>query len=234
MAIARFGWPEALSGNRFHAPVSEASLLEAAEAAGLREGHTLLELACGNGAVALFLAESAHAYARGIDACATMIGSARAHASRSTAGRRARFLHDDALHPDALHGPVDLVVSLRGWGAAEVPALRALLRPGGRLLLGCFRCPANAPAELLAAFPVTSATAPGEILWRREASPLEWERYYAPQERALRAYRRQLRDGDAISPVALAIDRQIAAFRAHGGSIAYELTVTGNLDAGGG
>ncbi len=231
MAFARFGWPEALSGNRFHAPVSEASLLEAAAASGLREGDTLLELACGNGAVAIFLAETAHAYVRGIDACATMIESARAHAARSPAGRRARFLHDDAQHPDPLHGPVDLLVSLRGWGAAEVPALKALLHPGGRLLLGCFRSPVDAPPEVLAAFPVTTEPAPGEVLWRRVASPLEWERFYAPQERALRAYRRLLREGEAISPVALAIDRQIAAFRAHGGSIAYELSVAARLDA---
>ncbi len=226
MAFARFGWPEALSGNRFHAPVSEASLLEAAASAGLREGHTLLELACGNGAVALFLAEAAHAYARGIDACATMIGSACAHAARSGAGHRARFLHDDALHPDALHGPVDLVVSLRGWGAGQGASLGALLRPGGRLLLGCFRSPPGAPAEILAAFPLTTAAPPGEPIWRREASPLEWERYYAPQESALRAYRRSLREGDPVSPVAIALDRQIAAFRAHGSSVCYELTVT--------
>ncbi len=63
----------------------------------------------------------------------------------------------------------------------------------------------------------------GEVIWRRAATPLEWERYYAPQERALRAYRQRLKPGDEVSPIALAAGQQIDAFRSS--RVAYELSV---------
>lgn len=217
-----FGWRELYAGNRFLAPVSEAALLEAGRAAGLSEGATVLDLACGNGAASIFLAEEFHVYARGIDAAADLIASAQAHAERSRAGRRVRFFHEDAANPDAGHGPVDFACALRG--GEDVPV--ALLRAGGRCILGRYVLARDpAPAELAEHFPIDAAPPEAEILWGREATPLEWERFFAPQERALRVYRRELANGDPVNPLALDIDRRIRAFRRFSACLAYRLLV---------
>jgi len=204
-----FGWNELFAGNRFLVPVSEAALLEAGRAAGLTGGMTLLETSCGNGAASVFLAEEFHLYARGIESSVPeLLEGARALAERSHASNRVRFFIDDVA------GPVDVLLCLRQSPAA---------RPGcGRLLLGRYRAES---AELADVFPVAPAEPPGSVVWRRAATPLEWERFYGPQERALRRYKRSLAPGDPISPVALAADRQIGAFRSHGAQIRYELMV---------
>jgi len=187
--------------------------LEAGAAAGLHEGMTLLELGSGNGSVAVFLAEEFHIYVRGVESHADLVESAREHAERSPAAARIRFFHDDDHHPDAGLGPVDAVVALRG------PADLGLVRPGGVALLGHYRV----PGEVAALF--SGAVEVAEPEWSREASPLEWERYYAPQERALRVYRRGLAEGDPVSPIAIVADDQIQAFRRHGAEIAFVLSV---------
>ncbi len=195
-----FGWSDLLRGNRFWAPVSESALLDAGHAAELCGGLTLIEVSCGHGAAALFLAEEFHLYARGFDDQGNVIEGAREIAGRSPAARRIRFFHGEPS------GPVDAVCSLRR------PAAASLVRGGGSLLLGRFMRdgePADPPG--------------GDVVWRREATPLEWERYCAPQERALRAYRRALKQGDEVSPIALAAAQQIDAFRSS--RVAYELSV---------
>jgi len=206
-----FGWGDLYAGSRFCAPVSESALLEAGRAAGIGEGATVLDLACGNAACALFWAEEFHAYVRGVEEDPDLLRLARRHAGRSAAGRRFLTL---AAPPDA---PVDIVCALRGALGGDPGALA---RPGGRILLG--RC--LAPPGLALPFPAAPrpATAP---VWRRDATPLEWERFLAPQERALRVYRRRLAPGDPVAPLALEADRWISAFRAHAFEVRYELCV---------
>ncbi|MHC4547575.1 MAG: methyltransferase domain-containing protein [Planctomycetota bacterium] len=224
MTARRFDPNDLYGGSRFMAPLSEASLVEAGRAAGLRAGATLFEVGCGNGAAAVFLAEEFHLYARGLEAADGLLALARGHARRSAARARLRFFAADGLPPNAARGPVDVVCVLRGvWS----PVAAALVRPGGRLLTGRYRLRGESrPSEIGEFFPVAWDAPEGEVVWRREATPLEWERFLAPQERALRVYRRHLRAGDPLSPVALAADRRIAAFRAHSAHIAYELAVT--------
>ncbi|MHC4934331.1 MAG: SAM-dependent methyltransferase [Planctomycetota bacterium] len=216
MADCPFGLTELFCGNRFLAPLSESALLEAGRAAGFHAGETLLEVDCGTGGAALLFAEEFHLYARGLDVDERMIGEARDRARRSPARHRVRYyLRDGAA------GPVDILCAFRGNDCAA-----SLLRPGGRRLVGRFVALRDeVPDELSAAFPLTADAPSGEILWRRSATPLEWERFFAPQERALRVYRRTLRVGDRIADLALAADRSISAFRAHGSFIGYELTV---------
>jgi SAM-dependent methyltransferase len=230
----RFGWVDAHRGNRFLAPVSETTLLDAGRAAGLRAGSTLLEVGCGNGAATVLLAEAFHAYGRGIDGAAEWVAEASAHAARSPARARLRFLHGDPSHPDPGLGRVDCVLSLGG----DVPVARTMVRPGGALVLGDYHVDASAPAGVAELFPhrgCEAGTAPAGgsaggsgsagAAWTHTATPLEWERFYAPQERALRALRGRMLPGDAVPPVAMVVDGRIGAFRAHAGKISYLVRV---------
>ena len=163
---------------------------------------TLVETDCGNGAVMLLLAEEFHLYARGVDR-ARRVEAARALAGRSPAARRVRFVEREAP------GPVDALCALRG---AVDPSL---VRREGRVVLGRYLAPDGRVSE--------ADPAHCEIVWRRTATPLEWERYLMPQERSLREYRATLRPGDEVSPVALEGERRIERFRSS--RLAYELTV---------
>ncbi len=206
MRERRFGPRELYAGSRFLAPLSEEALMEAGRAAGLREGATLLDVGAGNGCAAIFLAEAFHLYVRGIEADPELLDLARANAAKSPARPRIRF------SPSEPAGPVDFVAALR------VPFLRApdLLRPEGRVILGRFVAPEGL------GFPL--AEAPSGAAWRREATPLEWERFLVPLEMAIRTHRAALRSGD-VALLAEAADRQIATFRAHAAAVRYELLV---------
>ena len=222
MGTARFAWGELYRHHRFLAPVCEETLLAAAREAGAREGMTLLELHCGNAAAGLFLADAFHLYLRGVDSRADLLDLARRAAATSRAAARVRLAHDDAAHPGPENGPVDLLLALRGVPAGTL----ALLRPGGRVIAGrlvLLRSPA--PRELREAFPEGERLGDRAPLWRREASPLEWERYVAPQERALAEYREGLRAGATASPVADAAERFVEAFRSNSAYVAYEVAV---------
>ncbi|MFI5401757.1 MAG: SAM-dependent methyltransferase [Planctomycetota bacterium] len=207
MRERRFGPRELYAGSRFLAPLSEEALMEAGAAAGLREGATLFDVGTGNGCAAIFLAEAFHLYVRGVEADPELLELARANAARSPARQRIRFT------PPEAPGPVDVVAALR------VPFLPPsdLLRPGGRLLLGRFVAPEGL------GFPVTEAAT--GVAWRRDATPLEWERFLGPLEMALREHRAGRRPGEAVAPLAEATGRQIEAFRAHAAVVRYEILV---------
>jgi SAM-dependent methyltransferase len=204
MRERRFGPLELYAGSRFLAPLSEGALLEAGRAAGLREGATILDVGSGNGCAAIFLAEAFHLYVRGVEADPELLDLARANAQKSPARQRLRF------SPAEGPGPFDFAAALR------VPVLPApdVVRPGGRALLGRFVAPTGL------GFPAFDP--PGGVAWRRDATPLEWERFLAPLELALRGYRA---GRHAPSPLAEAVEHQIAAFRAHASAVRYELLV---------
>lgn len=201
MRERRFGPRELYAGSRFLAPLSEGALLEAGRAAGFREGATLLDIGSGNGCAAIFLAEAFHLYVRGVEADPDLLPLAQANAQKSPARQRLRF------SAEAAGSPFDFAAALR---VPYAPAPE-LLRPGARVLLGRFVAPDGL------GFPV--AESPPGVLWRREATPLEWERFLAPLEVALRE------DRGTASPLAEAVARQIAAFRAHAAAVRYELSV---------
>jgi SAM-dependent methyltransferase len=209
--MSGFGSRELYGGSRFLVPLSEEALLEAGRAAGFHEGATLLELGAGNGCAAVFLAEAFHLYVRGVEGDPELLGLARENGARSPARQRLRFLAGD----DVPRGPFDYVAALRGPVATA-----GLARPGGRLLLGRFL----APPELLPVFPPVRDP-PGDVAWRREATPLEWERFLRPLERSLKEHREGLAAGASAAPLALDVDRQISLFRAHAAALRYELLV---------
>jgi len=207
MRERRFGSRELYAGSRFLAPLSEEALLEAGEAAGLREGATLVDFGAGNGCATIFLAEAFHLYARGFEGDPDLLEVARTNATRSPARQRIRF------SPPEAQVPVDFVASLRV--PAPPDALDAV-RPGGRLLLGLY----DAPEGL--GFPAVAP--PSGVVWRREATPFEWERFLLPLDRAIREHRAGLR-GEPAAPLAEEALRQIEAYRAHAALVRYELLV---------
>jgi SAM-dependent methyltransferase len=205
MRERRFGPRELYAGSRFLAPLSEEALHEAGRAAGLHEGATLLEVGAGNGCAAIYLAEEFHLYARGFEGDTDLLAVAQANALKSPARQRLRF-----TPPEHSLGPVDFVASFR----VPVPLP---VRPGGRLLLGRY----VAPAEL--GFSVSDP--PAGVIWRRDATPLEWERFLAPLELAIRGHRGGLRPGEKGSTLSEQVLRQIDAFRAHAARVRYEVLV---------
>lgn len=199
-------------GTRFLAPLSENALLEAAAAAGARPGETVLDLGCGNGAAAEVLAVEGHLYVRGVEADPDLFASAVRHRERSVARARLRF-YEGA--PDAVTeaaGPVDIVCSLFGTPTAAAPG------HAGRVLVGRYVLDRPGLADVFFPDPHPGA----EPSWRRTATPLEWERFLAPQERALRELRR---GGEAFNEIARRAESLCAAVRAHGPAISYELCV---------
>jgi SAM-dependent methyltransferase len=126
----------------------------------LPTGGRALDVACGRGAVAVWLAE------RGFDVDAVdgadpaLEAGAALAAERGVTGRVRWWLHDlDEGLPDGCAGPYDVVVCQRFRDPALYPVLAAGLAPGGLLVVtvrsvvgdegGRFRADAG---ELLAAF----------------------------------------------------------------------------------
>ena len=218
MVTSRFGWADLYRGSRFSFPVSEKALLDGATAAGLVPGMTVLDLRAGTGGVAIFLAEEFHVYVRCVEQAPNLLALATERVSHSHAARRIRLCASaEALAP----GPYDLVCSL----GAEPPRLDRLLGRNGRLLLGrAVQRRTPLPDRVRDVFAPAEPSERDAVLWRREASPLELERYFGMQERALRQWRGAGKDA-AVPRLAAQARREIEAFRSHGSYVAWELSV---------
>jgi SAM-dependent methyltransferase len=131
---------------------------EAADRTGLPAGGRALDVACGRGAVAVWLAGRGFAV-DAADVSRTGLASAKALAAAEGV-QNVRFLEADLDAGLPVAGPYDLVVCQRYRDPALYPALAAALAPGGLLVLtvlsevgdsgGRFRA---APGELTRAFP---------------------------------------------------------------------------------
>ncbi|GAA2872794.1 class I SAM-dependent methyltransferase [Pseudonocardia halophobica] len=129
-----------------------------ADRSGLSAGGRALDVACGRGAVAVWLAHQGFAV-DAVDVSGAGLASARALAAAEGV-RRVRFLEADLDAGLPVAGPYDLVVCQRYRDPALYPALAAALAPGGLLVLtvlsevgdegGRFRA---VPGELVRAFP---------------------------------------------------------------------------------
>ncbi|WP_345380136.1 class I SAM-dependent methyltransferase [Pseudonocardia yuanmonensis] len=124
---------------------------------GLPGGGRALDVACGRGAVAVWLAQRRFAV-DAVDVSATGLAAARTLAESERVA--VRFLEADLDAGLPVAGPYDLVVCQRYRDPTLYPALAAALAPGGLLVLtvlsevgdegGRFRAPAG---ELAGAFP---------------------------------------------------------------------------------
>jgi SAM-dependent methyltransferase len=126
----------------------------------LPAGGRALDVACGRGAVAVWLAERGFTV-DAVDVSEVAVADGAALAERYGAGDRVRWWrHDlDAGLPEGCAGPYEVVVCQRFRDPALYPVLGGRLAPGGLLVVtvlsevgdgpGPFRAPAG---ELLTAF----------------------------------------------------------------------------------
>ncbi|WP_214365905.1 class I SAM-dependent methyltransferase [Pseudonocardia sp. H11422] len=127
----------------------------------LPPGGRALELACGRGSVAVWLAHQGFTV-DGVDVSGAGLAAGAALAERSGVGERVRWVRadlDDGV-PASCTGPYDVVVCQRFRDTALYPAMAERLAPGGLLVVsvlsevgdagGPYRAPAG---ELAAAFP---------------------------------------------------------------------------------
>ncbi|WP_433508067.1 class I SAM-dependent methyltransferase [Pseudonocardia halophobica] len=131
---------------------------EPRDRSGLPAGGRALDVACGRGAVAVWLAHQGFTV-DAVDVSGAGLASARALAAAEGVGN-VRGLEADLEAGLPLAGPYDLVVCQRYRDPALYPALAAALVPGGLLVLtvlsevgdegGRFRA---VPGELARAFP---------------------------------------------------------------------------------
>jgi cyclopropane fatty-acyl-phospholipid synthase-like methyltransferase len=104
------------------------------------EGSEVLDVACGSGGPAIFMAQTTGCRVTGIDINESGISTARQMAASRGVGERARFEHVDAGQPlPFAEGSFDAIVCIDAmnhlWDRAEVMSeWHRVLRPGGRFL----------------------------------------------------------------------------------------------------
>ena len=132
------------STHHFSTPVSPETLDRVLALSGIERSWRVVDLGCGPGTMALHLAERYGVEVEAVDRSAIMLELARSRAEGHPAGARLTFRQAEST--DWLSGaePCDLLVVV-GAGllvpgaadnAAQLAALAAKLRPGGRLLWG--------------------------------------------------------------------------------------------------
>ncbi|GGV15212.1 SAM-dependent methyltransferase [Streptomyces spectabilis] len=199
--------PPRLTRLAFHGPLSEARaariVARAAESLTAAERPTVLDLGCGWGELTLRLLEAVPgATAVGVDLHEEDLARGRALARARGLADRVEFVAESAT--DTARGPADVVLCLSSAHAllpagAEPPyaadalrALRRLVRPGGRVVLGeGFWQRTPTAAELAGMWPdaradehlhlgglVDAAVAAGfRPMWVETASAEEWEEF---------------------------------------------------------
>jgi SAM-dependent methyltransferase len=121
---------------------------ELVEAAGVRPGQRVLDVACGTGAVTRLLADRVGQTGRvvGLDLNAGMLATARAAVTNT----RIEWLEGNAMHMALPDAAFDAVVCQQGLQffpdkAAALKEMRRVLTPGGKLALAVWRSVEQAP-----------------------------------------------------------------------------------------
>ena len=184
-------------GLAFANPLSEADVEQGIAALDLPDGARVLETGCGAAEVLVrVLVRYPSAAGVGVDSDADWLARARANADARIPGRKVEFVHAAADDAGLSHGSFDAVVNVaashaHGGYPAALPALAALVRPGGVVLLGegfWAREPSPAFLEALGGATedelgsldelVGNTRAAGlEPLFQAIASPADWAHY---------------------------------------------------------
>jgi len=132
------------STHHFSSPVSPETLDRVLALSGIERGWRVVDLGCGPASMALHLAERYGVEVQAVDRSAIMLDLARERAAQSPAGGRLSFRQAestdwlrDAESCDLLMAVgAGLLVPDAADNAAQLAALAAKLKPGGRLLWG--------------------------------------------------------------------------------------------------
>jgi SAM-dependent methyltransferase len=166
---------------------SAEQVVAALASAGLGPDSTVLDLACGKGAVAVALAEHLGVRVLGIDAFQPFLQAARALATERGVSHRCRFREGDIRHllgQDAQYDAALLlsVGPLLGDYEQTVAGLRTLVRGGGYLVIEDGFLPDGVAAPPLAAGydghseTLRRLTARGDVVVREVICPIEQAR----------------------------------------------------------
>lgn len=111
-----------------------------ARIAGIRENHTVLDIACGKGTTALFLAHEYHCQVIGIDLSHQMVALCRQKAEQDGLADRVSFLLGDGEILPFRNGSCDTVISECSFSLlpnkeAAARDIWRVLKPGGKLAM---------------------------------------------------------------------------------------------------
>ena len=184
-------------GLPFANPLSEADIERGIAALDLPDGARVLETGCGAAEVLVrVLARYPSAVGVGVDSDADWLARARVKAEARIPGRKVEFVHaaaeDAGLRPGSFDAVVNVAAShAHGGYPAALPALAALVRPGGVVLFGegfWGREPSPAFLEALGGATEDELGTLEELLgharsaglepnFQAVASPADWARY---------------------------------------------------------
>lgn len=129
------------SSHRILNPISTEKVLLLGEICGLRQGTTVLDLACGKGEMLCRFAERHGATGSGVDTYAPFLDDARDRAAALGVERLVSFIEGDAADPSGIEGLFDVVSCLGatwigGGLSGTLRLMRRWLSPEGWLLVG--------------------------------------------------------------------------------------------------
>ena len=218
------------SSHHFSSPVSPQMLDRVLALSGIDHHWRAVDLGCGPGAMALHLAEHYGVEVEAVDRSAIMLDLARGRAADHAAGKRLSFLQAESTDWLKTAEPCDLLMVV-GAGlavpgaadnAAQLSALAAAVKPGGRLLWGeifwkrppsdLFRAATGPVAALYASHAdyVAAGEAAGLTpLYAAVSSDQDWDEYAWRYSTAVETYASEYPD----DPEAQAMRQRIAGWR---------------------
>ena len=171
----------------------------------LRQGDTLVDLACGSGGVGLWVAQQGGSSLIGVDNSPAGCAAARQRAQRTHLEASAQFIEGDMAQTTLMPASADALMSI---DALQITPRRAevcveiarLLRPGGRVAVTTWDHPgAVTPEELMPNREVVPDTRP--LLEAAGIRVLRYEQLESRHRYALLAYRAILADRDSVAAV---------------------------------
>ncbi|HMN27603.1 MAG TPA: methyltransferase domain-containing protein [Caldilineaceae bacterium] len=147
---------EAVYGRNFVSPGGLASAQECTALLGLAAGMRVLDIGCGLGGSAFYMAERYGAQVQGIDLSANMLHIAQERCRAAGLAERVHFVHGDILDYTAVQ-PFDRVYSRDVFLHIQdkprlLQGIWQLLTPGGRLLFTDYCCGEEAKSAGFAAY----------------------------------------------------------------------------------